>query len=394
MYVFRNGTISSSENIITAHRVSQRAPVGYKFARLHYPDIHIPNRGAAWGLFFLPEDSEKKQRLRGDVDSYNAYLDYLDCLDGFKSFFIDHDLCITRNDVTAKWSSEIAEKVFSKGTYVFSTDLRVFGDILMDTSFPVSYTVMIAGNEMALPIGKIGNDYPTRAGESPIIWNWTDNGHDFCFDLWELLGSPYQQTGDIGDEAEGVIYPFDAYDQFRNEAPEPQLVRIFEKLEKLGYIKTYTIRPECTDFMWNHFCKSDGSLDCAIVDESFKKNRLIIEQIKLLLWATPEELTEKPYFITNESNHQELSAIPGTLGGHKKLKIYGRLDCPSANKHLAEGRYAKNRVFFLTEKIAADAGYRPCAKCMPEAYKKWKAEHEEAKFQQEYWAGYEQGFYQ
>lgn len=245
-----------------------------------------------------------------------------------------------------------------------------------------------------LYIGKIGNDYPTRAGESPIIWNWTDNGHDFCFDLWELLGSPYQQTGDIGDEAEGVIYPFDAYDQFRNEAPEPQLVRIFEKLEKLGYIKTYTIRPECTDFMWNHFCKSDGSLDCAIVDESFKKNRLIIEQIKLLLWATPEELTEKPYFITNESNHQELSAIPGTLGGHKKLKIYGRLDCPSANKHLAEGRYAKNRVFFLTEKIAADAGYRPCAKCMPEAYKKWKAEHEEAKFQQEYWAGYEQGFYQ
>ena len=65
---------------------------------------------------------------------------------------------------------------------------------------------MIAGNEMALPIGKIGNDYPTRAGESPIIWNWTDNGHDFCFDLWELLGSPYQQTGDIGGEAEGVIY--------------------------------------------------------------------------------------------------------------------------------------------------------------------------------------------
>lgn len=123
MYVFRNGTISSSENIITAHRVSPRAPVGYKFARLHYPDIHIPNRGAAWGLFFLPEDLEKKQQLRGDVDSYNAYLDYLDCLDGFKSFFIDHDLCITRNDVTAKWSSEIAEKVFLKGTYVFSTDL-------------------------------------------------------------------------------------------------------------------------------------------------------------------------------------------------------------------------------------------------------------------------------
>ena len=394
MYVFRNGTISSSENIITAHRVSPRAPVGYKFARLHYPDIHIPNRGAAWGLFFLPEDSEKKQQLRGDVDSYNAYLDYLDSLDGFKSFFIDHDLCITRNDVTAKWSSEIAEKVFSKGTYVFSTDLRVFGDILMDTSFPVSYTVMIAGNEMALPIGKIGNDYPTRAGESPIIWNWTDNGHDFCFDLWELLGSPYQQTGDIGDEAEGVIYPFDAYDQFRNEAPEPQLVRIFEKLEKLGYIKTYTIKPECTDFMWNHFCKSDGSLDCAVVDTSFLKNKLVMEQIDLLLWSPSEELEKNPYIITNQNGKQELSPIPGTLGGHKKLKIYGRLNCPYANRHLAKGQYAKYRVFFKDEESAIDAGYRPCAVCMPDKYKEWKRQKEIDEFWDNLNSGFEQGFYQ
>ena len=108
MYVFRNGTISSSENIINAHRVNPRVPVDYAFDRLHYPDIHIPNRGAAWGLSFLPEDSEKKQQIRADVDSYNAYLDYLDSLDGFKSYFIDHDLCITRNDVTAKWSAEIA----------------------------------------------------------------------------------------------------------------------------------------------------------------------------------------------------------------------------------------------------------------------------------------------
>ena len=394
MYVFRNGTISSSENIIKAHRVNPRFPVDYAFDRLHYPDIHIPNRGAAWGLSFLPEDSEEKKRLRANVDSYNAYLDYLDSLAGFKSFFIDNDLRISKSDVISKWGQETAERVFSKGSYVFSTDLKIFGDILMDTSFPVSYTVMIDGNELALPIGKIGNKYPTHAGENPIIWNWTDNGHDFCFDLWELLGSPYQQNGDIDDEPEGVTYPFDAYDQFRDEAPEPQLVRIFEKLEKLGYIKTFTIKPEYTDFMWNYFCKSDGSLDCAVVDKAFKKNSLVMEQISLLLWATPEALAEKPYFVTNESNRQVLSATPGSFGGHKKLKIYGRLDCPSARKHLAKGQYAKNRVFFLTEEIAADAGYRPCAICMPEEYRKWKAEYEEAKFQQEYWAGYEQGFYQ
>ena len=352
MYVFRNGTISSSENIIKAHCVNPRVPVDYAFDRLHYPDIHIPNRGAAWGLSFLPEDSEEKKRLRANVDSYNAYLDYLDSLAGFKSFFIGNNLCISKSDVLSKWGQETAERVFSKGSYVFSTDLKIFGDILMDTSFPVSYTAMIDGNELALPIGKIGNKQPTHAGENPIIWNWTDNGHDFCFDLWELLGSPYQQNGDIDDEPEGVTYPFDAYEQFRDEPPEPQLVRIFEKLEKLGYIRTYTIMPEHSDFMWNHFCKSDGSLDCAIIDESFKKNRLIMEQITLLLWAKPEELAEKLYFVTNENNHQVLSATPGTLGGHKKLKIYGQLDCPSARKHLAKGQYAKNRVFFLSEEVA------------------------------------------
>ena len=394
MYVFRNGTISSSESIVTAYRVNSGIPAEYKFDRLHYPDIRIPNRGTAWRLYFMPEDSEEKKRLRADIDCYNAYLDYLESIDGFKSFFIYHNLCVSRNDVTERWSAEIAEKVFSKGSYVFSTDVKVLGDNLMDTSFPCSYVVNIGGIELALPIGKNGNEYPTHAGDSTIIWNWTDNGHDFCFDLWEILGSPYHQNGDIDDEYDGVTYPFDAYDQFRDEAPEPQLVRIFEKLENLGYIRTYTLKPEHNDFMWNYFCNSDGSLDCALVDESFKKNSLVMEQISLFLWATPEELAEKPYFITNESNRQALSSVPGTLGGHKKLKIYGKLDCPSARKHLEKGQYAKNRVFFLSEEIAINAGYRPCAKCMPQEYRKWKAEQEEAKFQQDYWAGYEQGFYQ
>lgn len=67
MYVFRNGTISSSENIITAHRVSPRAPVGYKFARLHYPDIHIPNRGAAWASFFCLKTRRKSNSLEATL---------------------------------------------------------------------------------------------------------------------------------------------------------------------------------------------------------------------------------------------------------------------------------------------------------------------------------------
>jgi methylphosphotriester-DNA--protein-cysteine methyltransferase len=67
------------------------------------------------------------------------------------------------------------------------------------------------------------------------------------------------------------------------------------------------------------------------------------------------------------------SATPGTLGGHKATRIYGRLDCPSALRALANGGYVTHRVFFADEATAIAAGYRPCARCLPERYRAWKA---------------------
>jgi methylphosphotriester-DNA--protein-cysteine methyltransferase len=66
------------------------------------------------------------------------------------------------------------------------------------------------------------------------------------------------------------------------------------------------------------------------------------------------------------------SDMPGTLGGYKPRKIYGRLDCPSALRYIAKGHYVRHRVFFADEATAVAAGYRPCAVCMPEAYRAWK----------------------
>lgn len=68
-----------------------------------------------------------------------------------------------------------------------------------------------------------------------------------------------------------------------------------------------------------------------------------------------------------------LSAVPGTLGGHRRNRLYGHLDCRSALQALARGGYAAQRVFFLDEATALSAGYRPCAVCMPERYRAWKA---------------------
>ena len=78
-------------------------------------------------------------------------------------------------------------------------------------------------------------------------------------------------------------------------------------------------------------------------------------------------------FILLDKNGQKYhSLIPGTIGGHKKLKIYGKLDCPSAKRHIANGNYVKHRVFFADENTAIAAGFRPCGICMKEKYNNWK----------------------
>jgi methylphosphotriester-DNA--protein-cysteine methyltransferase len=66
------------------------------------------------------------------------------------------------------------------------------------------------------------------------------------------------------------------------------------------------------------------------------------------------------------------SDTPGLLGGNRRLKIYGRLDCPSALRALPLG-YSKRRVFFADEAAAIAAGYRPCGVCMREEYRRWKS---------------------
>ena len=67
------------------------------------------------------------------------------------------------------------------------------------------------------------------------------------------------------------------------------------------------------------------------------------------------------------------STTPGTVGGHRRSRIYGRLDCPSARRAIARGGYVGERVFFADEATAVAAGYRPCAVCLPERYAAWKA---------------------
>jgi metal binding Ada-like protein len=80
----------------------------------------------------------------------------------------------------------------------------------------------------------------------------------------------------------------------------------------------------------------------------------------------------KTYTLVGADGRTYESAVPGTLGGHRRSRIYGRLDCPSALRAIKSGGYVRHRVFFADEATAIAAGYRPCGSCLPEKYRNWK----------------------
>lgn len=86
------------------------------------------------------------------------------------------------------------------------------------------------------------------------------------------------------------------------------------------------------------------------------------------------------YTLIGKDGKAYQSETKGRLGGNKALKIYGRLDCPSALRWIKKGHYVKNRVFFKDEETAIAAGYRPCAICMPKEYAKWKLQQINSEF--------------
>ncbi|HEX3615610.1 MAG TPA: Ada metal-binding domain-containing protein [Solirubrobacteraceae bacterium] len=72
------------------------------------------------------------------------------------------------------------------------------------------------------------------------------------------------------------------------------------------------------------------------------------------------------------------SPSPGAYGGHRRSRVYGRLDCPAALRAISRGGYVTERVFFAGEHDAVAAGFRPCAVCLPTAYAAWMASAAEA----------------
>jgi hypothetical protein len=76
--------------------------------------------------------------------------------------------------------------------------------------------------------------------------------------------------------------------------------------------------------------------------------------------------TEKLYTLIGPDGSRITGTTKGTMGGYRKERRYGRLDCKLARRALANGAlYAQQRVFFADEASARLAGFRPCSHCLP-----------------------------
>jgi hypothetical protein len=87
----------------------------------------------------------------------------------------------------------------------------------------------------------------------------------------------------------------------------------------------------------------------------------------------------RTYTLLDADRRPYQSATPGTLGGHRPGRRYGRLDCAAARRAIARGGYVKHRVFFADEQTAIAAGYRPCGVCLPVEYARWKARKDQTR---------------
>ncbi|MFD8423216.1 Ada metal-binding domain-containing protein [Streptomyces sp. NPDC059466] len=89
-----------------------------------------------------------------------------------------------------------------------------------------------------------------------------------------------------------------------------------------------------------------------------------------------ESTAARTYTLLGPDARPYRSPTPGTLGGNRRSRLYGRLDCRAALGAVARGPYTEHRVFFADKDTASKAGYRPCAVCLPAEYARWKADRE------------------
>ncbi|MCQ2211164.1 MAG: hypothetical protein MJZ34_12830 [Paludibacteraceae bacterium] len=345
--------------------------------QLIYPNIRIPNRGLAYTLSFKDENDEMIVKLKKDIAEYNAYIEKLFAIEGFWELFKKNGYCISRNECLNRFGTNSTEIIFSLKRYQFQTEICVNDEWAFLREAKWKYTVMVEDTMIEFETEETDEGYPKTAKignrNYDILWNWCEDERDFCFYFWNKADSKaWIEVLEDDEEPVKDYSSFTVYDQSRDcmDGPDINLMKVFKLLQDMGYLSVYYINSETENPIWKFRSAPNGKIGMMLLDTSFEKNSMAMEKIKLLLNCAESDVND--FILTDENGHQVLSKDKGLYGGHCKLKIYGKMDCASANRYVDNGQYVQHRVFFKDEETAIKAGYRPCAKCMPEAYKEWK----------------------
>lgn len=65
------------------------------------------------------------------------------------------------------------------------------------------------------------------------------------------------------------------------------------------------------------------------------------------------------YTLVGRDGHRYVSEAPGTLGGHARTRVYGRLDCPVALSWIRRGSAMPHRIFGPDQLTVGHASVRP-----------------------------------
>ncbi len=329
---------------------------------------------------------ERVMPIREAMETYNSIVRTLWGTPGFKEFFAEHNSVVSREEISCQFGEELASLAFS-----LHSPPWCYPDLIAaDKTFQLiraGYQGTFVFNEEEYTFGIDGHSssYPNMVDGKICFWNWDSNYTDYAYGFAEYVEAHLPKGVSIITDS---FEQFDYYDQCRGEITPvvEAITEIFTSMEQRDYLTRYVLKPENYLSVWNYYTEmASGAVGLYLCDPKAFRDKLLIERINALLKACNMEyadagcpmpgqvdLLKKHYYLQDSNDQTYLSKNPGQFGGHYKLKIYGRLDCPSAARYLAKGQYVRHRVFFENEETAIAAGYRPCGVCMKEAYLKWK----------------------
>lgn len=328
------------------------------------------------------------------AEQYNDIVSYLWSLTGFPELFKDYNYFLSKNDFAKVYGCDITDYVFSLASPPFCyPDIVVKDDYLFLANIEYTASFELCEQIYRIRINGNADGYPSEMNNKICLWNWIDGETDFAICFVNYIYSQLPKGVSIND---GPLYDFDCYDQWRGSltAGCRLIFRILELFKHYGYLEEYKLFVESNSAIWNYYTETqDNSVGLYLLDKRAFKDKLLIAKINALMDACTitydddncpiygtlvdpatdsYDVTQRFYFLQDENDNTVVSKNPGLFGGHNRLKIYGRTDCPSAARHITNGKYIRHRVFFQDEKTAIAAGYRPCAVCMRDAYQKWK----------------------